>query len=65
MLPELGDVHLAKPSEEKVGSSSDSGQGVWRQLRKEIASKWAKSVVSLTSFNKGAYTDQLPLHIFI
>jgi len=44
-IPETNDTF-----EEEFGSSSDSCQGVWSELSKEVVSNLSKSVVSLASF---------------
>ncbi|VAH72364.1 unnamed protein product [Triticum turgidum subsp. durum] len=41
------------PFEEEFGSLSDSGQGVWTELSKEVASNLAGTVVSIASFDDG------------
>ncbi|KAM3197479.1 hypothetical protein ACQJBY_072881 [Aegilops geniculata] len=40
------------PLEEEFGTSSDSGEGVWRLLSEEVAAHIDDSVVSLASFHK-------------
>ncbi|XP_020191592.1 uncharacterized protein [Aegilops tauschii subsp. strangulata] len=41
------------PFEEEFGSLSDSGQGVWTELSKEVALNLAGTVVSIASFDDG------------
>uniref|UniRef100_A0A8R7TSG3 Uncharacterized protein n=1 Tax=Triticum urartu TaxID=4572 RepID=A0A8R7TSG3_TRIUA len=45
-----GNSLLDNPFEEEFGSLSDSGQGGWTELSKEVASNLAGTVVSLASF---------------
>ncbi|XP_044338618.1 uncharacterized protein [Triticum aestivum] len=45
-----GNSHPDNPFEEEFGSLSNSGQGVWTKLSKEVTSNLAGTVVSLASF---------------
>nr|XP_051220240.1 uncharacterized protein LOC127337975 [Lolium perenne] len=42
--------------EEEFGSGSESGEGVWRLLSKEVAEHIDDSVISLASFHAGGHT---------
>jgi hypothetical protein len=56
MLSESENLVPVNPIEEEFGCSSDSGEGVWTQLRKRVAENIDDSVVSLASFHSGDYT---------
>jgi hypothetical protein len=56
MLSESENLVRVNPFEEEFGFSSDSGQGVWTRLRKQVAENIDDSVVSLASFHSGDYT---------
>ncbi|VAH56728.1 unnamed protein product [Triticum turgidum subsp. durum] len=51
-----GKLLLDNPFEEEFGSLSDSGQGVWTELSKEVVSNLAGTVVSIASFDDGNNT---------
>ncbi|CAL5002116.1 unnamed protein product [Urochloa decumbens] len=49
-IPQTSNLLSDDTFEEEFGSSSDSCQGVWSDLSKEVVSNLSKSVVSLASF---------------